>query len=100
VTPAYLAQRSAYALQMRAVIDAAADPPPSAPVFDFPNFMEAWQTKAAKCMADDPTLKSISELLSAHVPQGEESFVRTHMHLRVAGARIEIQTGARRAGGH
>jgi hypothetical protein len=93
-TPEARALRDKHATQLIALAKAAPDHPEAAPVSDLPKFMEQWQQDATKRMAADPILQAISTVLDAHVPRGKEPWERVHMHLRVAGPRVEIQTGA------
>jgi hypothetical protein len=89
-----IALRNACAAKLIALANAAPDHPPSAPVADLPNFMETWQKQATADLAANPTLQAISRCLDAHIPRDKEPWETVHMHLRVAGPRIEIQTGA------
>jgi hypothetical protein len=80
--------------QLLALADAAPDHPDGAPIRNLPKFMEQWQEAAIQRMAADPILKAIATLLDAHIPHDKEEWERAHMHLRVAGSRVEIQTSA------
>jgi hypothetical protein len=86
--------RLALSGQMRELINAAPDHPQGAPVSDLPHFMETWQKKATLDLAADPTLQAIARCLDAHIPRDKEPWETIHMHLRIAGARVEIQTNA------
>jgi hypothetical protein len=93
-TPEARALREECASKLIALADAAPDHPEGATVSDLSKFMEQWQEKATKMMSDDPILQAIAKLLDAHIPRGKEPWESAHMHLRVAGSRVEIQTGA------
>ena len=80
--------------ELTALANAQPDPPSAPPIYDLPNFMADWQVSALKQLAGDPTMQAIAALLDNHVPRGPELSAQAHMHLRVAGARVEIQTGA------
>jgi hypothetical protein len=86
--------RIALSGQMRVLINAVPDHPPGAPVSDLPHFMEFWQKQATLDLAADPTLQAIARCLDAHIPRDKEPWETIHMHLRVAGPRVEIQTNA------
>jgi hypothetical protein len=80
--------------QLRVLINAAPDHPRGAQVADLPNFMETWQKKATAELAANPTMQAIARCLDAHIPRDKEPWETIHMHLRIAGARVEIQTNA------
>jgi hypothetical protein len=93
-----VALRSKCAARLIALAERAPDHPRGQPagasVTDLPKFMERWQEAATERMAADPVLRAVSKLLDAHIPRGKEPWERVHMHLRAAGPRVEIQTGA------
>jgi hypothetical protein len=77
-----------------ALADAAPDHPSGTAIPNMLNVLQSWQDAATKRLAADPILIAISKLLDAHIPYGKESWERAHMHMRAAGSRVEIQTGA------
>jgi hypothetical protein len=85
------------AQQLRQIAEVMADavPHPSTIISATPtNFMEDWQRRATADIAADPTLHAIAACLQAHKPTPENPTGRTHIHWRIAGDRVELQTDA------
>jgi hypothetical protein len=89
-----LALRTSSVANIIALATAAPDQPAGPLVADLPKFIAEWQAEATKRLAADPTLQAIAKLLDTHIPRAQEPWAEAHMHVRVAGSRVEIQTGA------
>ncbi len=80
--------------KMRAVIDAAPDHPPGAPIADLPKFIEHYGKASLKAMFDHPVHQEIVNLMAAHIPNGEDKLADYYLQINIAGPRIELLPNA------
>jgi hypothetical protein len=80
--------------KMKALADAAPDPPAGAAIANLPHFMEDYGKASIKAMAAHPLNREILRLMAAHVPSGEDKLARYNLQINIAGDRVELLPNA------